>query len=249
MPPPGIKNNNYVNVKNGADPWMDADGKRSRTDPKGHAIFADPAYGVRAGLLVLRAYFMKHQLRTILAILSRWAPASDTIGSQPGNPHNNPSEYALFVSNRMGIAVDQPLELFGQDGSVGNVGQLRGLFSAMAAYETGGGFEVPAAEFQAGLELIEPGITKRGSSGVAAPAEEAPRAAESWVIRGSVGRAGKAANDPADVETVQSMLRSAAMILGDPRIDPGGIDGTINTRPAQSDTVQALQAFQSRFMV
>jgi len=35
MPPVGIKNKNYLNVENEADPWMDAGEKRSRTDPQG----------------------------------------------------------------------------------------------------------------------------------------------------------------------------------------------------------------------
>ncbi|MCW5892929.1 MAG: peptidoglycan DD-metalloendopeptidase family protein [bacterium] len=244
MPPVGIKNNNYLNVKNGPDPWMDAHGKPSRTDARGHAVFADPAYGVRAGLRQLRTYFVKHRCRTVLAILSRWAPASDTIGSLPGNPHNNPSQYAVFVSNRMGIAIDQPLELFDEDGNVDDVGQLRRLFAAMAAYEIGGGFEVPEAELTAGLALVDPGAGKTASGPAPAPLADA----HDWRIGGSVGRADRAKNDPTDVETVQSMLRSAAMILGDARFDPGSIDGSIAAKSAKSNTVQAIVALQERFM-
>jgi hypothetical protein len=73
----GIKNNNYLNVKNGTSPWLDANGKSAGTDSKGHAVFKDPAYGVRAGILLLRTYFCKHKLRSIADILSR----SDRTGS------------------------------------------------------------------------------------------------------------------------------------------------------------------------
>src|SRR5687768_2581771 len=96
--PVGLANNNYLNVKNGSDRWMDAGGKPSKSDSKGHAMFSDPAYGVRAGILLLRTYFLTHNLQTILEILSRWAPVTDTIGSQPGADPNNPTEYAIFVS-------------------------------------------------------------------------------------------------------------------------------------------------------
>ena len=70
-----------------------------------------------------------------------------------------------------------------------------------------------------------------------------------WEIGGSVGRWDKgAANAKADVETVQDMLRHAALILNDPRLDPGTLDGAIGHNAANSDTVQAIEAFQSRFM-
>ena len=104
MPPTndstGIRNNNYLNVKNGKDPWQDAGGRPSRTDGRGHAVFTDPAYGVRAGIILLRSYFFKHNLRTIAEILSRWAPATDTVGSLPNAPRNSPLEYSTFVSGR-----------------------------------------------------------------------------------------------------------------------------------------------------
>jgi hypothetical protein len=74
----GIKHNNYLKLKNGDSLWMDAGGKESKSDSKGHAIFADPAYGVRAGILQLRSYFFKHNRRTIAEILARWAPATDS---------------------------------------------------------------------------------------------------------------------------------------------------------------------------
>ena len=150
----GQRNNNYLNLKNGAVPWMDAGEKDAKTDANGHAIFADPAYGVRAGILLLRTYFFTHNLRTIAEILTRWAPASDTLGSLPGAPHNSPRDYSIFVGKRMGISYNQKLDLFKEDKSIGNIAQLRELFFAMAAYEIGGGFKVPLKDFDAGLELV-----------------------------------------------------------------------------------------------
>lgn len=69
----------------------------------------------------------------------------------------------------------------------------------------------------------------------------------SAVISGSVGRWEKGAgNLPADVETVQSLLQAAARKLEDPQLDPKGVDGKIARPPRNSNTVNAIEAFQSR---
>jgi murein DD-endopeptidase MepM/ murein hydrolase activator NlpD len=68
-----------------------------------------------------------------------------------------------------------------------------------------------------------------------------------YQIQNSVGRKSKGAvNNPADVETVQNMFRLAAMIESDPKLDPGGVDGTIEDE-TNDDTIRAIEAFQSRF--
>lgn len=67
-------------------------------------------------------------------------------------------------------------------------------------------------------------------------------------INDSVGRWSKgAANEKEDVETIQEMLRLAAMILNDPRLDPNAVDGAINHKEQNSDTIKAIEAFQRRF--
>ena len=67
-------------------------------------------------------------------------------------------------------------------------------------------------------------------------------------ISGSVGRWEKGArNLQADVKIVQGLLRGAAKTLKAPEIDPQGVDGKISRPPAMSDTVIAIEAFQSRF--
>ena len=66
-------------------------------------------------------------------------------------------------------------------------------------------------------------------------------------INGSVGQWEKGAvNTPADVSTVQRLLRTAARKLNDPSLDPKGIDGKIARVAANSHTVSAIQAFQTR---
>lgn len=68
-------------------------------------------------------------------------------------------------------------------------------------------------------------------------------------ISASVGRWSKGAvNQKDDVETVQNMLRIAAMIEKEPRLDPNSIDGSINHNEQKSATIKAIEAFQGRFM-
>ena len=67
------------------------------------------------------------------------------------------------------------------------------------------------------------------------------------VISDSVGRWEKnARNLPADVKTVQRLLETAAQKLLAPQLDPKGIDGKIAQPPRHSNTVAAIEAFQSR---
>src|SRR5467141_554459 len=73
------------------------------------------------------------------------------------------------------------------------------------------------------------------------------RGTPSVVITDSVGRWEKnARNLPADVETVQRLLETAAQKLQAPQLDPKGIDGKIAQPPRKSNTVAAIEAFQSR---
>lgn len=277
-PPRGIRNNNYLNIKNVG--WDDANGKTAGTDPEKHAVFTDPAYGVRAGIIQLRTYYFRDKLRTIADILAHWAPASDTLGSKPGWPKNSPVKYASFVAGRMGIGATDELSLFNPDKSIGDAKQLRALFYAMAEYELGQKDQVPDEVFDAGLALVRSqtvaaasnvGGGPAGESALKPPATAAPQGAEGhvadgaqpveekeeeddgkvpeWTISAPVGRWDKGAiNTEDDVETVQEMLRHAAMDMKDPKIDPGDIDGEIARAVEDSATVGAIVEFQSRFM-
>ena len=67
------------------------------------------------------------------------------------------------------------------------------------------------------------------------------------VITASVGRWEKGArNIPADVEIVQRLLQTSAQKLQAPQLDPKGVDGKVARPPAKSNTVAAMEAFQSR---
>jgi hypothetical protein len=70
----------------------------------------------------------------------------------------------------------------------------------------------------------------------------------SAVISDSVGRWERnARNLPEDVKTVQRLLEAAAQKLQAPELDPKGVDGKIAQPPRNSNTIAAIEAFQSRF--
>jgi murein DD-endopeptidase MepM/ murein hydrolase activator NlpD len=67
-------------------------------------------------------------------------------------------------------------------------------------------------------------------------------------ISKSVGRWEKGArNLKADIKTVQRLLQTATSVLQAPELDPKGVDGMIEHPPANSATINAIEAFQSRF--
>jgi hypothetical protein len=146
----GTRNRNLLNVKQGSDPWKYSTGKDSR----GHTIFPNYASGIRAGIITLRTYWVKHKLRSIDGIVSRWAPASDTVGSIAGNPANDPSGYGRFVEKSMGYPRDKELTTFNADGSIRSADQLFLLVAAMVKMECGGHVVLPRHVFDAGLKLV-----------------------------------------------------------------------------------------------
>jgi murein DD-endopeptidase MepM/ murein hydrolase activator NlpD len=66
-----------------------------------------------------------------------------------------------------------------------------------------------------------------------------------WRISASVGSPELARNNRRDVETVQTLLASAARAMSRPEVDPGAIDGRIAAPPARSATVAAIEGFQA----
>ena len=142
--------------------------------------------------------------------------------------------------------------MFDEEGHIGDLGQLKAVFFAMASYEIGEvdgkQFKVPERDWVAGLELVETGLKTAGteSTDVAVHVPETGMLAPK--ISASVGAYEQGAvNKTADVETVQALLREAAMILGNSALDPGGIDGAIAEKAKDSDTVAAIVAFQRRY--
>lgn len=139
----GIKHNNYLNVKNNpGDPWQGSTG----SDSHGHAKFQSPEWGLRAAIITMRTYYLKHGLKSVIAILSRWAPVGDA--------NNNPEDYAKFVSGEIGIGKSEDLQLFNADRTIRHEANLRALIRAMAQFENFNGFTFPEEQLDGAIKLV-----------------------------------------------------------------------------------------------
>ena len=63
--------------------------------------FSAPMFGIRALAVILRNYQRKHGLKTIRAIIARWAPPSE----------NDTEAYVAAVARATGFAADAALDL------------------------------------------------------------------------------------------------------------------------------------------
>jgi hypothetical protein len=93
----GIINNNPGNIRLGAVKWQ---GEIDGADPA-FIKFSGPEYGIRALAKILLTYFNKYQLRTVEAIINRWAPPAE----------NDTEGYISDVARRMNVAPDETLDL------------------------------------------------------------------------------------------------------------------------------------------
>ena len=139
---------------------------------------------------------------------------------------------------------DPSLDPKGIDGKIAHVAANSNTVSAIQAFQTRSALEVTG--------LIEPAsetwtklLAAAGETTPLPPPPPPPVAPSK--INATVGQWEKGAvNTPADVSTVQRLLQTAAQKLNDPSLDPKGIDGKIGHVAANSATVSAIQAFQTR---
>ena len=82
----GIRNNNPANIRRGCN-WK---GLIRQQKDRDFCQFVTMTWGVRALLVTLRTYVVKHHLRTVREIITRWAPPSDG---------NNTEKYIKFVED------------------------------------------------------------------------------------------------------------------------------------------------------
>lgn len=98
---------------NGITKWLGSNGQE-----KGFVRFTEPLWGIRAMAIILRTYRQKYGLRTISAIIHRWAPESE----------NNTIAYIGTVSDITGIKPNEQLT---------TVGDYVQLIAAMIRVEMG----------------------------------------------------------------------------------------------------------------
>ena len=80
----GIRNNNPANIRRGSY-WR---GLVNKPTDKEFCQFVSMSWGVRALLITLRTYVVKHHLHTVREIITRWAPPTDG---------NNTERYIEYV--------------------------------------------------------------------------------------------------------------------------------------------------------
>lgn len=93
----GIRNNNPANIRRGCN-WK---GLAEKQTDKEFCQFVAITWGVRALLVTLRTYVVKHHLHTVREIITRWAPPSDG---------NNTEKYIEYVEKEI-EQIDLPLTL------------------------------------------------------------------------------------------------------------------------------------------
>lgn len=117
--PRGIRNNNPGNIRKSRDDWRGLLPSAQQTDPA-FFRFESPAWGIRALTVIMRTYQVKHGLKTLRAIVNRWAP-----------PHENDTEaYVADVAKAVGVGPDEPVDLLHGD-------TMRGLVLAIIKHENG----------------------------------------------------------------------------------------------------------------
>ena len=93
----GIRNNNPANIRRGCN-WK---GLIRHQKDREFCQFVTMTWGVRALLVTLRTYVVKHHLHTVREIITRWAPPSD---------RNNTEKYIEFVEKAV-RNIDTPIIL------------------------------------------------------------------------------------------------------------------------------------------
>lgn len=105
-------NKNPLNVKTAKNnPWVGEIG----VDEFGHAKFSSWEYGMRAAVLTLRSYALRHDINTIDGIVNRFA-------------EGNRDEYKAFIAKRLGIGTDEAFDI---------IRRMPDLIRAMARFECG----------------------------------------------------------------------------------------------------------------
>lgn len=87
----GYRNHNPLNIRHSSSKWQGM--ARDQTDPQ-FVQFTANVWGYRAAFKLLRNYYIRHNLRTIRQLISRWAPGNE----------NNTDGYIATVSRMAQIS-------------------------------------------------------------------------------------------------------------------------------------------------
>jgi len=93
----GLANNNPGNIRRSKVRYR---GEVQPSRDPSFKQFESPAWGYRAVFMLLHTYRVRHGLRTIREMISRWAPPSE----------NRTEIYIRAVADAVGIADDRPVD-------------------------------------------------------------------------------------------------------------------------------------------
>ena len=115
-------------------------------DSKGHAIFKEPLYGIRA-MVVLNAEIIEiRKKNTLLNFFNVYAPSDDCLGSVDKilvngkytcpNGYNKPEVYAKKVGDAIGLGINDKIVIRDSSGNL-DVKLMTLIISEVAGFETG----------------------------------------------------------------------------------------------------------------
>ena len=98
--PRGLRNNNPLNIRLSSDRWQGQVLPQRGSGEGAFCVFESMAYGWRAAFVILcKTYYGKYKLKTIRALITRWAPPKE----------NNTEAYIRRVTDYAGIGPDKVL--------------------------------------------------------------------------------------------------------------------------------------------
>jgi hypothetical protein len=95
----GLRNNNPGNIDRNATRWQGMADDQSG-DPR-FVVFKTPQYGIRAIARLMLTYQNQYGLKTVRALINRWAPPVE----------NNTSAYVAAVASGVGVGPDDPIDV------------------------------------------------------------------------------------------------------------------------------------------
>ncbi len=114
----GERNRNPGNIDRNATLWQGM--AQDQSGDSRFVVFSDAHFGIRALAKVLLSYYRKHGLKTVHAIIDRWAPPSE----------NNTGAYVNHVANVLGVGIDASID-------VADPATLEALTRAIIEHENG----------------------------------------------------------------------------------------------------------------
>ena len=99
--PRGIRNNNPGNIEDNGTAWLGLVPADQKGAEERFCVFQEPVYGIRAMARILLTYQSKHNLMTLRAMISRWAPPSE----------NDTEAYIAHVADACGRSADEAIDL------------------------------------------------------------------------------------------------------------------------------------------